>query len=157
MEGGHDTPFATAFGAWFAVAVDLHDTMAFATGEDRDSIEINFLVGDGALRGYAHKEGISVAAMLDGECWDFMFDEDLVAVNDGADWVCSLCPSSHRRLFSSIEALWIDHLFEPLRRWGNEKLRPAISLEFHRQGDATWARLRNERHPIEKDCTVIRL
>lgn len=61
-------PFTEAFNAWFASAVDLHDIMAFERRADRDAVEINFLTGGGALHGYAHKGGISIEAVWDGEC-----------------------------------------------------------------------------------------
>jgi hypothetical protein len=84
---------------------------------------------------------MSIAAMLDDECWDFLFDEDVVLESDAVAWYCSLCAPSDRRLFPSAEALWVDHLFDPLRRWIDKQLRPATALEFHRVEGATWARL----------------
>lgn len=133
-------PLTEAFTTWFAVA-DLHEIMQFEPCEDRDAVEINFLIGRGALRGYGHPTGMSIAAMLDDECWDFLFDEDVVLESDAVAWYCSLCAPSDRRLFPSAEALWVDHLFDPLRRWIDKQLRPATALEFHRVEGATWARL----------------
>lgn len=140
-EGEHRRPFTEAFNAWFASAVDLHDIMQFEPFEDRDAMEISFLIGRGALLGYGHPTGISIAVMLDDECWDFLFDEEVVPENDEAAWHCSLCATSDRRLFPSVEALWMDHLFDPLRRWIDKQLRPATALEFHQVEGATWARL----------------
>lgn len=40
------------------------------------------------------------------------------------------------------EALWREHLFEPLMSWVNDQLAPASHvLLFGRAGDATWAEL----------------
>ncbi|EQB12156.1 hypothetical protein [Sphingobium lactosutens] len=143
--------FTEAFASWFAAA-GLHDIMAVEPCVGRDAVEINFLIGGGAIRGYAHPVGISVSAVLGDECWDFLFDEDVVPVNDRAKWFCSFCEPNDRRLFLSIEALWIDHLFDPLRRWIDEQLRPATTLEFHRVEGATWARLTTE--PTEASATA---
>ncbi|WP_069065492.1 hypothetical protein [Sphingobium sp. RAC03] len=136
-------PFTEAFTSWFAAA-GLHELVAVEPCVDRDTVDISFLIGGRALQGYVHPSGISIAAMLGKECWDFLFDEDVVPVNDGAAWFCSLCEPNDCRLFPSIEALWVDHLFDPLRRWIDEQLRPATALEYHRVDGATWMRLTKE-------------
>lgn len=136
-------PFTEAFTSWFAAA-GLHDLVAFEPCADRDAVDVSFLIGGRTLQGYAHPSGISIAAMLGGECWDFLFDEDVMPVNDGAAWFCSLCEPNDRHLFPSIEVVWVDHLFDPLCRWIDEQLRPANALEYHRVEGATWVRLTNE-------------
>ncbi|MGA1809475.1 hypothetical protein VHN57_20385 [Sphingobium sp. WW5] len=147
-------PFTEAFTSWFATA-GLDDLVAFEPCADRDTVDISFLIGGRAMQGYAHPSGISIAAMLGEECWDFLFDEDVVPVNDGAAWFCSLCEPNDRRLFLSIEALWVSHLFEPLRRWINEQLRPATALEYHRVDGATWVRLTNEPKKASATATTL--
>lgn len=141
MVSAQDRPLVRAFTEWFAVAVDLHDIMAFAPCEDRDAVEIGFLIGGSALHGYTHTAGISIAAMMGDECWDFLFDEDVVPGSDAEGWFCTACPAEDRPYFPSIETLWEAHLFEPLRRWVDEKLRPAAVLEFHEIHGGTSARL----------------
>lgn len=141
MTRRYDCPFVVALGAWYAAATDLHDIMVIEPSADRDAIEISFLFGGEAIQGYAHPCGISIAAMKGGECWDFLFDEDVVTGKDAEGWFCKACPAEDRPYFPSIETLWEAHLFEPLRRWVDEKLRPAAVLEFHEISGGTSARL----------------
>ncbi len=124
--------FVSAFAGWFATA-DLDDILTIKPTPDRDAVDINFCVSEGALQGYAQSSGISVAAMLGEECWDLLWDEDIVATCAKAGWFCSLCPVEERRYFPSIEALWLDHLFEPLGRWIANTLRFAQAVVFLRE------------------------
>ena len=135
--------FTETFASWFAAA-GLHDIMAVEPCVGRDAVEITFLIGGGALRGYAHPVGISIAAIKDHECWDFLFDEDLVVERDAGGWFCSLCHVDEQPRFLTIDALWKAHLFERFQAWAEEKLRPATVVEFHRIDGATWAHLANE-------------
>lgn len=147
-------PFTEAFTSWFAAA-GLHELVAVEPCVDRDTVDISFLIGGRALQGYAHRFGISIAAMLGEECRDILFDEDVVRVNDGAAWFCSLCEPNDRRFFPSIEALWVDHLFDPLRRWTDEQLRPATELEYHLVDGGTGVRLTKE--PTKASATATSL
>lgn len=140
MVSAQDHPFARAFSAWFATA-DLGDIIAFEPAKGRDAVEISFLIGDGSLHGYAQPTGISIKASWKDEVYDMLWDDDLMANHGPHGWSCSLCPPTERQHFLTIEALWKDHLFEPLRRWSDERLRPARALEFHQSDGATWARL----------------
>lgn len=141
MVSAQDRPFVRAFTEWFAAAVDLHDIMAFEPCEDRDAVEVNFLTGGGALHGYAHKGGISIAAVWDGECWDFLFDEDVVSELRPDGWCCSLCSADRQSYFPSVGALWVDHLFQPLRQWITMKLFMAKGIGFYGRGGMTRAKL----------------
>lgn len=138
-------PFSAAFEAWYAAATDLHDFMAIELSADRDTIEISFLIGDGALHGHAHAGGISIVAAWKGEIYDMLWDDDLIAQHGPQGWFCSLCSPTDRPYFPTVEALWIEHLFDSFRRWVDGQLRPAVMLEFHRRDGATWAKLRRQR------------
>jgi len=126
---------------WFEEVTDLHEIITIEPCDASDAINISFSIGDGSIRGYAHAAGARISAMLGKECWDFLFDEDVVVQRGASDWFCTLCPAEDRQYFPAIEALWRDHLFARLRRWVDEQLRPATALEFHRMEGATWARL----------------
>ena len=57
---------------------------------------------------------------------------------------CSLCEQEGKhRIFPTLEALWLDHLFRPLEDWINTKLGAAWAVALYRTdgGGATWARL----------------
>lgn len=150
-------PFTEAFNAWFASVADLHDVMTFERSANGDAVEIWFLIGGGALHGHAHPVGISIAAIKDGECWDFLFDEDLTATRDAGGWFCSLCPEDDRPSLPTIDALWKAHLFDRLQAWVGEKLRPATVLEFHRADGATWAHLTTEHSNTATETVTLRI
>lgn len=134
-------PFVRAFTEWFAT-VDLGDIMTFEPAKSRDAVEISFLVGGSALHGYAHAAGMSVSASWSGEVYDRLWDDDLVPVHEPYGWCCTLCSQAERAHFPTIEDLWADHLFAPLHEWVNGHLRPAVALEFYRNGGVTWALLK---------------
>jgi hypothetical protein len=50
-------------------------------------------------------------------------------------------PTTSGRVFASPEDLWRDHLFEPLLRWVNDKLAPAVAIAPFEYGGITEARL----------------
>lgn len=143
MVSAQDHPFARAFSAWFATA-DLGDIIAFEPAKGRDAVEISFRISDGSLHGYAQPTGISVSASWMEEVYDLLWDDDLIADHGPQGWCCSLCSSKERQPFPTIEALWINHLFAPLRRWVDEQLRPAVMLEFHQHCGATWVKLHQQ-------------
>jgi hypothetical protein len=85
-----------------------------------------------------------VAAEWQGECWDFLFSEEVRAENTPNGVLCSLCEQQgQRRLFPTSEALWRDHLFLPLETWIRTKLAVADAVALYRtsNGGARWARL----------------
>ncbi|MFC3442163.1 hypothetical protein ACFOKF_13380 [Sphingobium rhizovicinum] len=133
--------FANAFTSWLDAVADVRDIMVVEPCADRDAVDIKFVIGDGALHGYAHSAGISISALWDGECWDFLFDRDVVAECGSKGWFCTLCPTEERSFFPAIECLWEDHLFHPLRDWITTQLIPAKAIVLHGDGGATWARL----------------
>lgn len=135
-------PFVRAFTEWFARSTDLHDILVVEPHSEQDAIEISFQVGVGALRGYAHSIGVTVSAMRDEECYDFIFDQETVVADDENGYFCSLCSVKEPDYFASVEGLWEDHLLEPLHRWVDEVLRSAAVLELFQQGGMSWARLR---------------
>lgn len=149
-------PFSDAFREWFTNAVDLHDIMSLRPASDHDAVEIVFSIGAGALQGYGHRNGISVAALRDQQVWDYLYDLDIVAEFSQDGWSCSLCIED-REYFHSVEGLWATHSFEALRKWVDEILRPAEMLEFCGGDGVTWARLTDVvQHPTE-DVFAIRL
>jgi hypothetical protein len=85
---------------------------------------------------------INIAANLVGECWDFLLSFDAFPAKTAAGYICRECPSECQTVFASRDALWRDHLFEPLLDWINTKLAAADAIGFYgRAGHSTWARL----------------
>ncbi|MDQ2762100.1 MAG: hypothetical protein M3Y22_00950 [Pseudomonadota bacterium] len=81
-------------------------------------------------------------AMRGGESWDLLLSLDVspIALSAGG-FACGCCPSDEREVFPSLEALWRDHLFDPLLVWINTDLALAKAIALFRSGGATWARL----------------
>lgn len=96
-----------------------------------------------ALRVTLDPINVTVAVHWQGEVWDLLMSEDLVAVAEGSTWHCSLCASSGKWMtFESLAALYRDHLFEPLAHWLRHSLQPSTQLVLYRTaGGATWASL----------------
>lgn len=108
------------------------------------------------LHGHIHEHGLSVAAEHDGECWDFLLDLDVLpAPVNGGGYQCRSCPADDRLTFPNLDALWADHLFQPLAEWVQEKLLPARALAFFRHGGATWARLVQKTDDIDGASIVV--
>ena len=83
-----------------------------------------------------------------GVWWDALvfFECCPEAVADG--YICHLCDSEDRKIYSSREALWIEHDFELFLEWVNTKLAPSHWLNLHGELNAcTWAELANDSNP----------
>ncbi|WP_434404606.1 hypothetical protein [Sphingobium sp. DN12] len=157
MIAAPDRPFTHAAMGWFEEATDLHNVITTEPCEGSDAINLYFSIGGGAIQGYAYLAGISVAAMWKGECYDLLFDEDIVSNRGPEGWCCSLCSAGYRRHFSTIEALWRDHLLESLRRWIRDELLSSVALELYRREGLTWARLAAENEKTDGQCLSISL
>jgi len=70
-----------------------------------------------------------------------LFDEDVVPELRPDGWCCSLCSPDRQSCFPSVEALWTDHVFEPLWRSITKKLIRAKGVGFYGGGEMTWAKL----------------
>jgi hypothetical protein len=114
------------------------------SGESRVTVT---LVGiHPAINVYLDPKGLCISVNWDGENWDFLIWDDLVAVSNGIDWRCTECPNEGRDLrFASIEALWDDHLFDRLASWIRDELMPANYAALYKlEGRATWVKLSAE-------------
>ncbi len=68
---------------------------------------------------------IGVYLQLDGDWLNSLifFESYPKKVTDG--YICSLCLPEAKKLYTSREAIWLDHLYEPFLNWVNEILIPA--------------------------------
>ena len=131
-----------AFRDWLAER-SPHLPVEIVVGNLTDTAQEFAFAGWPELECSVTDRGLDVAAMKDGECWDVLLSLDVVPVQRGSEWVCSICEAEGRtKWFATPEALWRDHLFEPLEEWVVERLAPAEQVRFHRIGcGSTWARL----------------
>lgn len=90
---------------------------------------------------------IGVGVTWQGTFWDYLTSFEAAPIHTPQGYVCDLCEPEGRDVYTSREALWIDHLFEPFLTWVNEELVPARWLALYGSIDfgATWAKLSQNR------------
>jgi hypothetical protein len=101
-----------------------------------------------------------ISAEWEGECWDFLLSEEVRPALSQEGFVCSLCEQEGKhRIFPTLEALWLDHLFRPLEVWINTKLDAAWAVALYRRdgGGATWARLVSAGESLDSPTYVVPL
>jgi hypothetical protein len=64
-------------------------------------------------------------------------------------YVCILCKPEERKIYSSLEAVWIDHGFEECLNWVNSKLKKSrwlalYQVNHHGLASTTWVKLVEE-------------
>jgi hypothetical protein len=126
----------------FLVEKSSRLAVAICLGRRTDELwEFTFDGVNGAIRGALTAYEIEVMATFRREPWGLLLNLDAEPKRCAAGYVCAACNEEKRRTFASREALWADHLFEPLLEWVNETLGVAKWLALF--GDphfATWAR-----------------
>jgi hypothetical protein len=142
-----------AFVRWFKrnnrrFAVPIRVSKATSKG-----MEFRFINYPDCLSVWLSRDGLSVHVNWQ-EHWDMLLDIDvgIKTTNDG--YQCLFCfheGGMTSVLFSSKEALWQDHIFEPFLEWVNEKLAPARWLQISgTAGGSTWTRLIKDKNALEK-------
>lgn len=83
------------------------------------------------------RQGASVDVECDGAWFDRLVDLDVAPQRVQNGYRCSLCEAEagKREPLPTLEALWIDHLFEPFRCWVNDRLASAHSLQLLTSSD----------------------
>ena len=97
---------------------------------------------------------LCVSANWNGICWDFLLELDVSPVATRHGYYCKCCekPST---IWPSLEALYQDHLFEPLLQWVNEELFNATQLLLYGSpGSSTWAALANAKDNLPEPETL---
>jgi len=88
---------------------------------------------------------IIVEVQYENTSWDLIFVAEQSAQRVPGGYHCRLCLPEFKKLFPSREALWTEHLFEPLLTWVNEELSPAHWLVLEGQAKhSTAARLASD-------------
>jgi len=83
---------------------------------------------------------LSVCVDWQGESWDMLISLDAIPEASPSGYRCTLCENA-ASTWSSREALWRDHLFEPFLEWANQRLAAATWLRLYRmrEGGSSWA------------------
>ena len=126
-----------------------------------DVTEFGFASANPILAGSLATCGdLVISADWEGVCWDFLFSEEVRPEKSHGGFVCAICErESKHRIFPTLEALWLDHLFRPLEDWINTKLAVAQAVALYRtdHGGSTWARLVSAGEPLDSPTYVVPL
>jgi hypothetical protein len=71
---------------------------------------------------------LTVFVEWEDRVWDFLLYFDVWPRLAVGGYVCEHCRPEQRTTFPDMEALWRDHLFEPLAEWIDEKLSAADAV-----------------------------
>ncbi len=101
-------------------------------------------------------EELNVAVDWQDVCWDLIISLDVSPEKTEGGYICTMCDPDKRTVFPSKEALWRDHLFEPLLKWVNDDLANAHWLGIYGTEGATWVKLRHDKiQPDgESECLI---
>jgi len=86
-----------------------------------------------------HNDGITVAVMWQGECFDRLQDFDIDPQHSPRGHFSTLVMPEYQEYYSTKDALWCNEVFEPFLAWTNERLAPANWLAFLDHEGATEA------------------
>lgn len=106
-------------------------------------ISFRFVGVTSMISGYLdRRQGLSIAATLNGECWDLLADFGLAEMRTKHGYTNQFVLPAYLTYHTSRQALWEGEVFEPFLSWCNETLAPShwLILEGDRQR-ATWASL----------------
>lgn len=149
---------SNAFAAWLADPVlGLALPVTLASEAERSSFLIHTQMA--SLEGWVTGSGLTIPATVEGETWDLLLSLDVLPVAMAGGFVCELCKHQDRRVFLTVEALWRDHLFDPLSAWINDRLSRAKVLAFYQTENkgATWAELHESMAKVGNAVHVIPL
>lgn len=136
----HVSQFNHAFAQWLRTDLDRAHRCWGAPDYRDDTVTLRLTRFAPHLVAHLSRHGVNVAVELEAECWDLLWCEDLVARDDLDGWRCSSCPENSPA-YSSLEALWVAHLFDPLAAWIEHALEPAGALHINIIDGASWAAL----------------
>jgi hypothetical protein len=101
----------------------------------------DFDVGSPLLHGWLDRHEIVITVGDDESTRDLLLVLNAFPERSPFGVVCSQCARNEQRVFASREELWCDHLFEPLLRWVNDELAPAVAIALFEYDGATEAKL----------------
>lgn len=93
-----------------------------------------------------NKFGCNVAFTYQNEVWDLLVCFDVTVERDNGGYYCSQCLAGENdtleERFSSRMDLLVDHVFEPLLEWSNERLaKDVIALLHQTENGSTWVEI----------------
>jgi hypothetical protein len=95
------------------------------------------------------KGGASILALgLDGEYFDLLLECEVETQRTSTGVRCAICAREGEHVeFASEEALFEDHVLQPLREWIDDHLVRATHLRLWQEAGCTWADLGEDVDP----------
>lgn len=104
-------------------------------------IRLRFGIHHGWVSATLTDNDFNVSVEVSGVHQDILLFLDSCPVRTSHGHVCSFCEQP-AKFWPTREALWADHLFEPLLQWANTRLMQSSSVRLGgTQGGSTWAEL----------------
>lgn len=145
----HLPKFQRAFFRWFEINHSRFSIPVRLKPLKGAMVKIEFKNHPECLTITANESNLGVWIYWDGEPWDGLLELDVspVKTRDGDGFCCRLC-LDHAKKWSTLEELWVDHLFEPFLKWVNKDFANAKSLRlFGGYKSTTWGQLISDGHP----------
>lgn len=118
-------------------------------------IRLRFPAYPDVLSVWLSRWDLSVCVDWQGEFWDMLISLDAIPEASPAGYRCTLCENGST--WSSREALWRDHLFEPFLEWVNQRLAAATWLRLYRtrEGGSSWATYGNHQNAAADEAFLV--
>jgi hypothetical protein len=81
---------------------------------------------------------LTVNVHWEDQHWDALLSLDVNPRRSAGGYICECCEPEERKIFRSIEALWRDHLFDPLLNWINGELASADAIGLYGSPSQGW-------------------
>ncbi len=91
-----------------------------------------------------HWGGMVISVEYQGETWEFIADLDMAPERLGkGQYVCRFCEENAGVVYPTREALWIEHGFETILAWCNERFQPGLQVVLceTNEGGGRWVEL----------------
>jgi hypothetical protein len=119
-------------------------------------IELAFVGINSAIGATLTTRELSVFVEWEGRIWDFFRCFDVWPRLAIGGYICEHCRPEQRTIFPCMQALWQDHLFEPLLEWINGKLAAADAVGLYGSTSSGWthAELLSDRDPQRSEPDI---
>ena len=99
---------------------------------------------------------INLVVRWQGDWWDMLISFEALPKRVAGGYHCNLCVPEAKQLWPSREAIWLDHLFNPLLEWVNTELAVAHRLGLYETegGGVRWAKLLEAAVPEDDEPTI---
>jgi hypothetical protein len=142
-----------AFRRWFAEARCRVEIPLIPWRITANSVELLVRTIDPGLRVLVRPDGLDMIVDHERTAWDVLLSVDVEPITMARGFKCAHCEPSERRLFSSLDELWVDHLFAPLEDF-MKRLAEHDFVALYAMGGSNWARLGKGNAPTDARAVI---